>query len=323
MKNCRRWRKLMFRSKEQVLSARANRRLHEHLAGCQACTEAQAWDQAIVSVFKGESGLKTSDGFNSAVWTKIANNNIVPAPFRWRLLPATAGALSMAAAALSLVLITYHSIHVVPGPPSGIPAREGISSSILPAEGKKSPEAIRSKGKMTVKTVSSPISKPRRREEIDSRSMPKASQRVWQAFPKESGRLVSQSAVKQQVKEPVVTRKSSTKRLAAGSAAPVKTLSRTPIPAGIRLLKNKIHLSQGEQARWELALDQPGRVSMRIFSREGKLVKNLLESNLSSGRYVFEWNGTSESGKKVASGIYLLVIRGAREEQRFKLVVIK
>ena len=323
MKNCRRWRKLMFRSKEQVLSAREIKRLQEHLAGCKACAEAQEWDQAIASVLKGESGIKTSDGFNSAVWTKIANNNIVPAPFRWRLLPATAGALSMAAAALSLVLITYHSIHVVPGPPSGIPAREGISSSILPAEGKKSPEAIRSKGKMTVKTVSSPISKPRRREEIDSRPMPKASQRVWQAFPKESGRLVSQSAVKQQVKEPVVTRKSSTKRLASGSTTPAKTLSQTPMPAGIRLLKNKIHLNRGEQARWELVLDQPGRVSVKIYSREGKLVKTLLESNLISGSYIFEWNGTSESGEKVASGIYLLAIRGALGEQRFKLVVIK
>jgi flagellar hook assembly protein FlgD len=62
---------------------------------------------------------------------------------------------------------------------------------------------------------------------------------------------------------------------------------------------------------------------MKIFSREGKLVKTILENNLSSGSYVFEWNGTSKSGNKVASGIYLLVIRGALGEQRFKLVVIK
>ncbi len=331
MQNCRKWQKLMFQSQERVLSAQATKRLQEHLAGCKACAAAQEWDQAIASVLKGESGLKTPAGFNSAVWTKIANNNIVPASFRWRLLPATAGALSMAAAALGLVLITYHSIHVIPGSQPGIPSRTvtslgtakaGKSPSILLAEKKKSLENIRSEGKMTVITGSSPVLEARRLEGTDSRPVPMAPRRVWQAFPEESGRLVAKSSVKQ-VKKPVVTRKSSTKRLVSGSAASAGTLSRTPIPAGIRLLKNKIYLNRGEQARWELVLDQPGRVSMKIFSREGKLVKTILENNLSSGSYVFEWNGTSKSGNKVASGIYLLVIRGALGEQRFKLVVIK
>jgi hypothetical protein len=321
----------MFRSKEHVLSTRAIKRLHEHLAGCNACAEAQDWDQAIASVFKGEAALKTPTGFNSAVWRKIAKD-IVPAPFRWRLLPAAAGVLCVAAAALGLVLITYHSIHIIPDTQTGITTRAvtslgthqvEISPSILPGGKNKSPETIGAEYKTTVITESSPVLKSQRWKEIDGRTMPREPRQVWQASSEESGDLVSEGAVKQRVKVPVVTRRSATKRLAAGSAAPVKTLSRTPIPAGIRLLKNKINLNRAEQARWELALDQPGRVSVKVFSREGKLVKNILENNLLSGHYVFEWDGTSESGEKVASGIYLLVVRGVLGEQRFKLVVIK
>ncbi len=47
------------------------------------------------------------------------------------------------------------------------------------------------------------------------------------------------------------------------------------------------------------------KVSLKIYSVNGELVKTLVDKEQSAGNYNVEWNGTNESGKYSSSGIYL------------------
>ena len=53
--------------------------------------------------------------------------------------------------------------------------------------------------------------------------------------------------------------------------------------------------------------DVPGRmvlVSLDIFDLLGRRVRTLVRGRISSGRYAVVWDGTDDSGDRVASGVY-------------------
>ncbi|HET9251767.1 MAG TPA: S8 family serine peptidase [Candidatus Eisenbacteria bacterium] len=53
------------------------------------------------------------------------------------------------------------------------------------------------------------------------------------------------------------------------------------------------------------AVDHPGRVTLRIFDARGSLVRTLVNGRLDAGAYRSRWDGTSDHGARLASGIYL------------------
>jgi hypothetical protein len=55
--------------------------------------------------------------------------------------------------------------------------------------------------------------------------------------------------------------------------------------------------------RFDLASDRP--VSLRVFDVSGRLVRDLLEAKMPRGQHAVAWNGADESGRRVASGIYI------------------
>jgi len=60
-----------------------------------------------------------------------------------------------------------------------------------------------------------------------------------------------------------------------------------------------------------LSLDEPAVVSVDVYDVSGKLVRHIYSGELGAGSYSFKWDGESESGKDVSSGVYL--IRAAAE----------
>lgn len=53
-------------------------------------------------------------------------------------------------------------------------------------------------------------------------------------------------------------------------------------------------------------LAETGRATVKIYGVDGRLVKTLADSEFRPGRYTRIWDGTDESGRGVASGVYLV-----------------
>jgi PKD repeat protein len=70
-------------------------------------------------------------------------------------------------------------------------------------------------------------------------------------------------------------------------------------------------------------LDRPGHVSLRIFAVDGRLVRTLLAEDVSSSALSVQWDGTDESGRRVATGNYFARLRRGNETAVRRLVMIR
>jgi hypothetical protein len=52
-----------------------------------------------------------------------------------------------------------------------------------------------------------------------------------------------------------------------------------------------------------------GRVLIRVFSANGRLVRTLFDQVVGPGRHITRWNGRSEDGAKLPSGVYLFRVQ--------------
>ncbi|HMI30795.1 MAG TPA: FlgD immunoglobulin-like domain containing protein, partial [Candidatus Limnocylindrales bacterium] len=71
-------------------------------------------------------------------------------------------------------------------------------------------------------------------------------------------------------------------------------------------------------------LAEPGRVTLRIYSVRGELVKTLQDQWLPPGAYQASWDGRDGNGRAVSSGAYFAMIstdRGYRD--RIRMVLLK
>ncbi len=66
-----------------------------------------------------------------------------------------------------------------------------------------------------------------------------------------------------------------------------------------------------------------GPVSLRVYSQAGRLVRTLVDEAAPPGRHVAEWDGTSESGAPVASGVYFCRYEAEDFADQRKLVLLK
>ncbi len=57
------------------------------------------------------------------------------------------------------------------------------------------------------------------------------------------------------------------------------------------------------------ALTAAGEVTLAIYNTNGQLVKKLVAGEMNAGRHSFTWDATNERGERVASGVYLYVIK--------------
>ena len=65
----------------------------------------------------------------------------------------------------------------------------------------------------------------------------------------------------------------------------------------------------------------PTRISIHDVS--GRLVRTLLDGKMPAGRHAVDWDGRSDSGGRVASGVYFIRMRAGGFEARRKAVLLK
>lgn len=70
------------------------------------------------------------------------------------------------------------------------------------------------------------------------------------------------------------------------------------------------------------ALEEPGLVTLAVYDLIGRRVATLVEAPLAAGPHRAQWNGEDESGRAVASGVYVcrLAIGGHHEARQMRLL---
>lgn len=81
-------------------------------------------------------------------------------------------------------------------------------------------------------------------------------------------------------------------------------------------------LGRSTTARIAFTLAEPSRVSLTVFDLQGRRVATLFEGDAAEGITEAFWDGTDESGRRVASGVYFYRFRTKQREFTRKLVVI-
>jgi hypothetical protein len=71
------------------------------------------------------------------------------------------------------------------------------------------------------------------------------------------------------------------------------------------------------------ALPQEVGVRLSVFNVLGRKVKTLAEGSFAAGEYSFEWGGRDESGRSVASGVYLYRLQAGEYSEMRKMVLLK
>ncbi|OPX34054.1 hypothetical protein B1H10_04495 [candidate division KSB1 bacterium 4484_188] len=89
------------------------------------------------------------------------------------------------------------------------------------------------------------------------------------------------------------------------------------------------HLSQNypnpfnSETHIEYTLPKSIWIKLNIYDLSGKLIKVLVNDNKQAGHHTARWNGKDDSGKTVASGVYIYHISSAEYTESRKLVYLK
>ncbi|MCK6560353.1 M4 family metallopeptidase [bacterium] len=110
--------------------------------------------------------------------------------------------------------------------------------------------------------------------------------------------------------------------LAKISEAVQVTEAATALPASFELMQNYPN-PFNPTTTIGFALPEAGEVTLAIYNMSGQLVKRLVAGELSAGRHDLVWDATDERGSRVASGVYLYVIKAGEFTAQKKLVLMK
>jgi hypothetical protein len=70
-------------------------------------------------------------------------------------------------------------------------------------------------------------------------------------------------------------------------------------------------------------LAQAGRVSVRVYSVSGRLVRTLVSEDMSAGNHAVVWDGIDDTGRSVASGAYLVQLVAKDRTDSRSMVLLK
>lgn len=70
-------------------------------------------------------------------------------------------------------------------------------------------------------------------------------------------------------------------------------------------------------------LPQNGRVALRVYDLSGRVVRTLVDDNLVRATHTYQWDGTDDSGRRVASGTYYYRIDTDQRTASGKMTLVK
>jgi flagellar hook assembly protein FlgD len=73
----------------------------------------------------------------------------------------------------------------------------------------------------------------------------------------------------------------------------------------------------------QLSLPASEKVTAKVYSPAGRLVKTLVDTRLDAGDHVLPWDGTDGTGHRVASGVYFVRLVAGSNRASGKLVLLR
>jgi hypothetical protein len=88
-------------------------------------------------------------------------------------------------------------------------------------------------------------------------------------------------------------------------------------------LTNVLRVEDGGRGRVavECSLSDPGRITASVYDRRGRRLKELMDEDRGIGVWTVEWDGTNSAGRRVAAGIYFLVVESNGRVEKHKIVI--
>lgn len=110
------------------------------------------------------------------------------------------------------------------------------------------------------------------------------------------------------------------KRLAADQATEIAERDLHQVPAEFKLLSNYPNPFNPETTI-EFHLPHSAVVTVNIFDVHGQVIRNLVQSKQSAGRYSIKWNGRDQLDRAVASGVYFCRVEFRPEDANLPALV--
>jgi hypothetical protein len=94
---------------------------------------------------------------------------------------------------------------------------------------------------------------------------------------------------------------------------------------GVTILNNVINSDAGEEAVIRYILVRPGRVTIQVYTLDGTLVKSLMRNEYrEAGEFDdVRWNGSNNSGRAVARGMYFVRVVAPDIDEIRKIMVVR
>jgi hypothetical protein len=67
----------------------------------------------------------------------------------------------------------------------------------------------------------------------------------------------------------------------------------------------------------------PGRVDLAVYDIQGCRIRQLVNEYLPPGSYMVRWDGRSDDGRSIASGVYVSMLKAQGTVQTAKMVLIR
>lgn len=115
-----------------------------------------------------------------------------------------------------------------------------------------------------------------------------------------------------------------------GTPADPLVLAKTPLKIGdLGYIPESFSLSQNYPnpfnpiTKMGFGLPEDSHVAVKIYNLLGQLVYTMVDSDLPAGYRFLIWNGQDDAGKRVTSGVYLVVMESPSFRQTRKIVMLK
>jgi len=91
----------------------------------------------------------------------------------------------------------------------------------------------------------------------------------------------------------------------------------------IKPINNLFDPSNNEATTLEYTTLNSGRITIRIFSMQGQLIKLILDADVTAGSNSINWDGRNDTGEIVGSGIYIVHIQGPGFSSTAKIAIVQ
>ncbi len=98
----------------------------------------------------------------------------------------------------------------------------------------------------------------------------------------------------------------------------------SPLPTAAHAEVKKIYPNPfNPQTTIEFSVPKSGPASLRIFDLQGKRVATLVDEAITAGVYRVRWNGKTDDGRDLSSGVYFARVESAKSRDSARLMMIK